>query len=263
MDSEEKKLTTELKPCPFCGSRNVAQGASRDMISVWCFCGAQGPSVPFPEINPESIVAIHKCYAAWNRRELDKESFDAGWEKAKLLLTPEDLSRRSASRAGLPIDAEAIVDALFEDLRDRHFLKWLFSEQPTLIGRLEGAELRSLDADVQQEIRDAWVNIIAASPTVIPLYASTAQAEQVTEERLDNLTPLHLEMLRRGEGGREIWVHDRAELFGAEMAALSALSRAGMVEQSNRPKPPGPPTFPSFVITEVGRAALAANQGRQ
>lgn len=30
--------------------------------------------------------------AAWNRRAPDRASFDAGWEKAKLLLKPEDLS---------------------------------------------------------------------------------------------------------------------------------------------------------------------------
>ena len=71
---------TDLLPCPFCGSTNVAQGASRDMISVWCFCGAQGPSVPFPEINPEPIVAIHKCFEAWNRRAFRTQS-PAEWQE--------------------------------------------------------------------------------------------------------------------------------------------------------------------------------------
>jgi hypothetical protein len=68
---------SELLPCPFCGSTNVAQGASRDRISVWCFCGAQGPSVPFPEINPEPIKAIHECFAAWNRRSSSRRVVNA------------------------------------------------------------------------------------------------------------------------------------------------------------------------------------------
>ncbi|WP_353641362.1 Lar family restriction alleviation protein [Mesorhizobium sp. WSM2239] len=67
MPTEEQAL----KPCPFCGSRNVAQGASRDRISVWCFCGAQGPSVPFPENNIDPVTPIKQCYAAWNRRALE------------------------------------------------------------------------------------------------------------------------------------------------------------------------------------------------
>lgn len=61
-------MTEQLKPCPFCGNSNVAQGASSKDISVWCFCGARGPSVPFPEncIDPASKVA--ECRTAWNRR---------------------------------------------------------------------------------------------------------------------------------------------------------------------------------------------------
>ena len=58
---------SELKACPFCGSRNVAQGASADRISVWCFCGARGPDVPFPE-NCDPVPPIQKCHEAWNRR---------------------------------------------------------------------------------------------------------------------------------------------------------------------------------------------------
>ncbi len=53
------------------------------------------------------------------------------------------------------------LDEIFADLRDRRLLKWLFSATPTLIGTFsDGDELRSLDADVQQEIRGAWAGII-------------------------------------------------------------------------------------------------------
>lgn len=56
-----------LKPCPFCGGNFVAQGASRDYISVWCDCGARGPEVKFPE-HCDPIPPIQECHAAWNRR---------------------------------------------------------------------------------------------------------------------------------------------------------------------------------------------------
>lgn len=60
----------ELKPCPFCGSSNVAQGASQERISVWCFCGARGPDVAFPETCIEPAKPIRECHDLWNRRAL-------------------------------------------------------------------------------------------------------------------------------------------------------------------------------------------------
>lgn len=61
-------MTDKLLPCPFCGSRDVAQGSSRERISVWCTCGAQGPSVPFPENCIDPLRPILECHEAWNRR---------------------------------------------------------------------------------------------------------------------------------------------------------------------------------------------------
>lgn len=58
----------DLLPCPFCGSRNVAQGASGDRISVWCFCGARGPDAAFPQDCIDPVTPIKECHAAWNRR---------------------------------------------------------------------------------------------------------------------------------------------------------------------------------------------------
>lgn len=57
-----------LKPCPFCGSCNVAQGASGGYISVWCFCGARGPDVAFPDDCIDPATPIRECYDLWNRR---------------------------------------------------------------------------------------------------------------------------------------------------------------------------------------------------
>lgn len=53
--------------------------------------------------------------------------------------------------------AALIVDALFEDWRDRAFLKWVFSKHPTTI--FPGVD--SIGLDVQQEIRTDWEKIIA------------------------------------------------------------------------------------------------------
>ena len=63
-------------------------------------------------------------------------------------------------------EAEKAVDAIFEDLRDRRFLKWLFADQtyrrePGMIARFAGGdELHELSADVQAEIREAWISIL-------------------------------------------------------------------------------------------------------
>ena len=57
--------------------------------------------------------------------------------------------------------ASKAVDAIFDDLRDRRFLKWLFKEEETVIGDFVG--LRSLDLEVQMEIRQSWIKIISVS----------------------------------------------------------------------------------------------------
>ena len=58
----------DLLPCPFCGATNVAQGASAEEISVWCFCGARGPSVDFPEVCIDPASKVQECRALWNAR---------------------------------------------------------------------------------------------------------------------------------------------------------------------------------------------------
>jgi len=66
--TSNSEISEKLLPCPFCGSANVAQGASRGYISVWCFCGARGPEVEFPDDCIDPVTPIRECHAAWNRR---------------------------------------------------------------------------------------------------------------------------------------------------------------------------------------------------
>lgn len=60
--------------------------------------------------------------------------------------------------------AEAIADAIFEDLRDRKFLKWLLAEDADSMGPIlhddTGAPLMPISEAVQEEIRSKWIEIL-------------------------------------------------------------------------------------------------------
>lgn len=56
--------------------------------------------------------------------------------------------------------AREMVDAIFEDLRDRRFLKYLFAAEPEARGAYGYIE-SPLDRTVQTEIAEAWQRIIA------------------------------------------------------------------------------------------------------
>lgn len=65
-----------------------------------------------------------------------------------------------------------IIEAIFKDLRDRRFLKWLFDERgdKCLIGVFkDGSEVRGIDLEAQQEIRGAWQDIIARALSSQPV----------------------------------------------------------------------------------------------
>jgi len=104
-------MRSELKPCPFCGSRNVAQGASGDRISVWCFCGARGPDVAFPEYSIEPAKPIKECYELWNRRTI--EAPPPGWPD------PLESPQAKAIRNGKMDDTEIrnLFDTMERELR--------------------------------------------------------------------------------------------------------------------------------------------------
>lgn len=60
--------------------------------------------------------------------------------------------------------AEKLVDAIFADLRDRRFLKWLFNKDGDRAGPIlhdsHGEPLMPLDVDVQNEIREDWIKLV-------------------------------------------------------------------------------------------------------
>jgi hypothetical protein len=76
------------------------------------------------------------------------------------------------------------------------------------------------------------------------------------------LRPLHFKLLRRGTRGTYIGLSDDMELRMAEMGALHDLHRLGLAAYAEQPKHDGPKSPRSSVITDAGRAALAAMPGR-
>lgn len=60
-------------------------------------------------------------------------------------------------------EAEKLVDAIFDDLRDRRFLKWLFDKDgergSPILHNMHGEPLMPLAVDVQSEIREDWIKL--------------------------------------------------------------------------------------------------------
>lgn len=57
--------------------------------------------------------------------------------------------------------AERVADTIFDDLRDRKFLKWLLAEDADRMGPIlhdsHGAPLMPISEAVQDEMRDEWI----------------------------------------------------------------------------------------------------------
>lgn len=56
-------------------------------------------------------------------------------------------------------EAEQAVDAIFVDLRDRRFLKWLFDAEPENCGPIADG-INVIDRETQNEIRETWIGIL-------------------------------------------------------------------------------------------------------
>ncbi|MDX1219076.1 hypothetical protein GOL99_26760 [Sinorhizobium medicae] len=92
-------------------------------------------------------------------------------------------------------DAKAleVVEAIFRDLRDRRFLKWIFDERGDacfIANFADGEPLKGLDLEVQGEIKASWQAIISRALTPAPqthrvgLEAAIRKAGQVSIDHL-------------------------------------------------------------------------------
>lgn len=60
--------------------------------------------------------------------------------------------------------AEQVADAIFADLRDRKFLKWLLAENADSMGPIlherNGTPLMPISEAVQDEMRSEWISLL-------------------------------------------------------------------------------------------------------
>lgn len=57
----------ELKPCPFCGSRNIDFGVMTGTMSGWAYCQCEECLAEIHVLSP----LIDEAIKAWNRRAED------------------------------------------------------------------------------------------------------------------------------------------------------------------------------------------------
>lgn len=107
------------------------------------------------------------------------------------------------------VRADAIVDRLFDDLRDRRFLKWIFDARGSdcYIGDMGGQKITGLDLDVQHEIKSQWSNIIES--------ALSAQVQDVAGKPIGY-------MRKQDNDGNSFWVHRVQNAYYSEPVYAAA-----------------------------------------
>lgn len=118
---------------------------------------AAAPHLAAVRVNGDRIEAARKAVEELAHVQMNLPLEDWSRISSAILSALEPSAGRAAVSSG------DIVDALFKDLRGRRFLKWLFSDRgdDCLIDVFRGGdELRGLDLEVQQEIRNTWEAII-------------------------------------------------------------------------------------------------------
>jgi len=58
--------------------------------------------------------------------------------------------------------AERAVDAIFDDLRGRRTLKWLFDPEPENCGPIADG-INVIDRETQSEIRETWIGFVISA----------------------------------------------------------------------------------------------------
>ena len=76
--------------------------------------------------------------------------------------------------------------------------------------------------------------------------------------RYVTLTPIQIELLKRGARGTYIGLSGDMGWHMYEVSVLGELRRAGLVEFATGPFPPGPRGLTPMIITDAGRTALAS-----
>lgn len=115
-----------------------------------------------------------------------------------------------------------------------------------------GHEVETKNTDAEDALRTAL------SAISHPSEPEQCAAPPAATSKPSPLTPLHIDLLRRGARGQFIWFHDQAGLHTSEVCAVGDLCRAGLAKEADIPAIPGPPCPPDFEITEAGRALVAA-----
>lgn len=127
-----------------------------------------------------------------------------------------------------------------------------------LIADIERERSPPPDAGMEERLAEAWEEGREASKRFVCPDNPYRREVHAAELKLDSL---HINLLMRGSGGREIGLSDDMMFRMGEIVALGELSRAGYVELSKRPHPPGPPSPTLHVPTEAGERALKVALG--
>lgn len=223
----------ELKPCPFCGTQpvlSVSRIPRSTGFLVHCGCGIAREAVGS---DLDERQTRSRLIAAWNRRSEPHPAAE-GW--------------RDMDSA--PRDATEIIGLLG---RKTIRLIWWFAPS----SRTEGW----LDESGNEVAPVAWAPIPVSATCKESLQVRPRPAPAAEGERWEGkpqLTPRHIELLRRGVTYSRIGLSDNAGRQLSEVAALRELRDMGLAEILHEPGLPGPPRPSSWVITEAGRQALAS-----
>ena len=176
-------MTDKLTKCPACDGRGYfyCDCHPADCIcgvgEETCYeCGGEGiidPSYDYLDAPPSPQPNVVPCPCTLIEQD---ETCPVGYPS----LLCED-----CDGMGVLSPSAAAVIAIFDDLRDRRFLKWLFDRRgdDCYIGDFtNGEKLKGLDLEVQAEIKAAWREIIskayAPSPQTRAAVSLTKEGEQ-------------------------------------------------------------------------------------
>ena len=135
-------------------------------------------------------------------------------------------------------------------------------EQPGVVMLADGREvIIARDWNEARRIEGLLIDDILppCHPEEPPFIVAGDPAEHARPTDIQ-LTPLHMELLLRGEAGKFIWLSDDMGMRVGEVVALGELKRAGLVREADGPFPPGPAELPPCVLTDAGCEMLGKTE---